>query len=183
MASSQVPVLLSEELVCYQRAREIHGVDPMTGKDLWVRQDMPPGCTLFGDDQYLFVVRQDQQQTATVLRAGRRPDARHAAHPGGQRLGTLGRYVLHLARVATLELWDPWEQRAVWSVRQVRRGAASAGRRAGRGGDGDVAVPARTGRFTLVRIADGRKLIDAKCVPKPSSATSTSSAPATIPSW
>ena len=43
-------------------------VDPRSGETLWVRQGFPPGCELFGDDQYVFVLSPDREE-ATLLRA------------------------------------------------------------------------------------------------------------------
>ena len=128
---------------------------------------MPPGCALFGDDQYLFVIRPDQQQTATVLRAadGQTLDTRPMS--GRLRLGTLGRFVLQFQQRTTgpgaiLELWDPWEQRAVWSGVKFDGGAQVVA------ADRETAAvfQNRTGRFSLVRMSDGQKLIDAEVRPE-----------------
>jgi outer membrane protein assembly factor BamB/tetratricopeptide (TPR) repeat protein len=157
--AANVPVMISEELVCYQRASELHGVDPMTGKDLWVRQDMRPDSVLFGDDQHVFVLPFDQP-TATVLRAadGKLLDTRPVPQ---ERLSTFGRNAL-VWRGGSLELWDPWEQRRAWPAIKFGPGA-----RATVVDRETVAVFEHGGRFALVRIADGRKLIDAQLRPEP----------------
>ena len=157
--AANVPVMISEELLCYQRASELCGVDPMTGKDLWVRQDTRPDSILFGDDQYLFVLPSGQP-AATVLRAadGKLLDTRPVPQ---ERLSTFGRYVL-LWRDTRLELWDPWEKRPVWPA--IKFGPDARPTVVDRE---SVAVfePGK-GRFALIRIPDGRKLIDAELGPQ-----------------
>ncbi len=43
-------------------------VDPLSGDPLWVRQDIPPGSEVFGDEQYLFVLSPGSDE-ASVYRA------------------------------------------------------------------------------------------------------------------
>ena len=43
-------------------------VDPLSGDTLWIRHDMPLGCDLFGDDQYILALP-PSGEAATVLRA------------------------------------------------------------------------------------------------------------------
>ena len=54
--------------VCFQRRRNIVAVDPLTGEPLWVREDIPPGSEVFGDEQYLFVLSPGSDE-ASVYRA------------------------------------------------------------------------------------------------------------------
>ncbi len=54
--------------VCLQRFHSVVAVDPRNGETLWVRQEMPFGCDLFGDDEYVFALPPDTDE-ATVLRA------------------------------------------------------------------------------------------------------------------
>ena len=54
--------------VCFQRRRNIVAVDPLSGEPLWVRQDIPPGSEVFGDEQYVFVLPPDGDE-ASVYRA------------------------------------------------------------------------------------------------------------------
>ena len=59
---------VTSEYVCFQRFRNVVAVDPRNGETLWVRQDVPPGSDLFGDDQYVFVLSPDRED-AMLLRA------------------------------------------------------------------------------------------------------------------
>ncbi len=54
--------------VCYQRKRSIVAVDPVSGDQLWVRQDIPFGSDIFGDEQYVFVLSPGSNE-ASVYRA------------------------------------------------------------------------------------------------------------------
>ncbi len=42
--------------VSFVRRRSIVAADPLTGESLWVRQEIPQGCEVFGDEQYLLVL-------------------------------------------------------------------------------------------------------------------------------
>jgi len=59
---------VTNEYVCFQRFRNVVAVDPRNGETLWVRQDVPPGSDLFGDDQYVFILSPDRED-AMLLRA------------------------------------------------------------------------------------------------------------------
>lgn len=154
---ANAPVILSEELICHQRAHELCGIDPLTGKELWVRDDTRPGSLLFGDDQFVFVLPLDQR-AATVLRASDGKLLGTRAVPR-ERLLPWGRYVL-VWRDWSLELFDPWEGRAVWPPLKFNAGA-----RVSVVGHQWAGVLEPQGRFVLVQVADGQKIIDAKLQP------------------
>jgi outer membrane protein assembly factor BamB len=46
---------VNARVVCFQRMRNLVAVDPLSGEQLWVRQDVPPNSDVFGDEQYVFV--------------------------------------------------------------------------------------------------------------------------------
>jgi len=158
LLSANVPVVVSDELVCYQRVHELYGVDPVTGKDIWVRQDTRPDSVLFGDEKYVFVLPFDQP-SATVLRAadGKVLGTRPVPH---ERLSTMGRNVL-VWRDGSLELFDPWEQRPVWPAVKFAHDA-----RVAMIDPEWAAVFDPRGPFALVRVSDGRKIIDAELRPE-----------------
>ena len=54
--------------VSFQRRRSIVAVDPLSGQPLWVRQDIPPGSEVFGDEQYMFVLSSGSSE-ASVYRS------------------------------------------------------------------------------------------------------------------
>ena len=156
-----IPAAVSEQLVCYQRYQSLYGVDPLSGEVIWSRDDLRPESTLFGDHEYVLVVPPDQN-VATVLRAadgmklGTRPVP-------GVRLATFGRLVASW-RVerseAVLELIDPWSGAPVWPPRKF---PADAKIYPFENDKEVVGVLDSRGHFTLVRLADGRTLIDSDC--------------------
>ena len=110
-------------------------MDPRNGETLWVRQDFPPGCDIFGDDEYVFVLAPDREE-ATLLRAldgevlGTRKVPRTLSMmqmPNGEQkkiysrledncLATLGRNMLLFGRMQTTgcSSFDPLEGRDLW---------------------------------------------------------------------
>ncbi len=59
---------VTNQYVCFQRFRNLAAVDPRNGHTLWVRQDVPAGSDVFGDEQHLIVLSPDREE-ATLLRA------------------------------------------------------------------------------------------------------------------
>jgi len=165
-AATDVPEVLSEDLLCVTWFRNCVAVDPATGETLWVRQDVPPGSSVFGDHEYVFVVP-SEGTAATVLRAldgtlvGTREVSRRP-----ERLTTIGRRVLvrrNSGNRSVLELVDAWTGEKVWPSREFAADAALSlvDRQA-------VAVLERSGRFVLLDLTDGRALIEAELEPEPS---------------
>jgi outer membrane protein assembly factor BamB len=60
--------------VCVQTRDGLSALDPLTGKTLWARNDVPMRCRLFGDDRHIFLVEMDNAGTATSTRAFRAQD-------------------------------------------------------------------------------------------------------------
>ena len=170
--------------ICFQRLRELVAVDPCSGETLWVRQGFPPGCELFGDDRYLFVLTPDREE-ATLLSAfdgellGTRKIPRLSGTqnlPNGETkttyapleassLGTFGRNVLLWwpegdKRVLTLV--DPLEGRDIWAGWKF-----SASAHASVAGEEAVGVMEPSGHFVLVSLPDGRIIADVKLEAEP----------------
>ncbi len=53
--------------VVYLDQQQLRCVDPLTGEPLWSRTDVPSGCELFGDDQFVLAADADEK-TLRVLR-------------------------------------------------------------------------------------------------------------------
>jgi outer membrane protein assembly factor BamB len=47
---------VTSRYVAFVRFSSLLVVDPVTGQVLWVREDLPAGCEVFGDEQYVFVL-------------------------------------------------------------------------------------------------------------------------------
>ena len=138
--TSNLLAAVGRQYVCFQRFRNLMAVDPRSGETLWSRQDLPQGCTLFGDDQYVLALPPDREE-ATVLRAvdgelvGTRKVPRLARRqrlPNDRQtttfarleetcLATLGRNLLLWwpeGNRRVLTLVDPLEGRDLWAGRK-----------------------------------------------------------------
>jgi outer membrane protein assembly factor BamB/tetratricopeptide (TPR) repeat protein len=175
---------VTSQCVCFQRLRHLAAVDPRNGQTLWVRQDVPAGSDLFGDEEHLFVLSPNRQE-AMLLRTsdgellGTRKIPRLSGRqvlPSGEVkdvflhleefcLAALGRRLLLWwpdgdGRVLTLV--DPLEGRDVWPERRF-----SAAARAAVVGDQAVGVLEPDGRFLLLGLPDGRTIADVKLDAEP----------------
>jgi outer membrane protein assembly factor BamB len=169
---------ISEQVICFKRLHQLVGVDPLSGDPLWIREGVRPDSTVFGDQEVVLVVP-SEQTTAMVLRAsdgqllGQReiPDERERITPVGRRLLVLrslgGRSVLRLVdpwkgqdhedRSAESAEEPPAENDVVWSTRRFDDDASLFLLN-----DEAVAIFEPNGKFLLVDLADGRKIIDRK---------------------
>jgi outer membrane protein assembly factor BamB len=50
------PIVVGGRCVCFQRNRTIVALDSLSGEPLWSRDNMPAGCHIFGDDDFLFAL-------------------------------------------------------------------------------------------------------------------------------
>lgn len=46
---------MTSHTVCFQQGDQLIGLDPMTGERVWQRGELPAGCELIGDEEYLLV--------------------------------------------------------------------------------------------------------------------------------
>ncbi len=154
--------------VCFQRFKDLKCVDPLTGDVLWTRKNVPLGCDVFGDEEILFVAPPNGGE-ALVLRAldgqllGKRPIG-----PLEQRMATIGR-ARSSGRPPTrrpstpsqvVTLRDNWTGDVKWShtFKPGAKGAVVAGE--------VVGVLEPSGRFILVRLADGHRLAEHQLEPE-----------------
>ncbi len=159
--------------VIFQRHRNLVAADPLTGDILWVRRDVPPARALCGDDEFVFVLVNDQPQ-AMVFRALdgellgtrklpppiepiRRPDGTQQMFPC---IAPIGRQVLVWRQDGghrVLELFDLWEQRLVRPARKFAAGAKGCLVE-----DEAMGVLEPDGHFVLLALSDGRTIVDTK---------------------
>jgi len=158
-----VPMAISEQLVCFKRFHHCVAIDPSTGEIVWVRQDIRPESSVFGDHEYVFVVPPGETKAMVLRAVDGKLLGRREVPP--QRLATFGRHVLvwrNTGTEAILELTDPWDDRKVWPSREFAASAVLA-----MVGHEAVAVYEREGRFVLIDLPEGRTIIDAKLEPEP----------------
>ncbi len=67
--------------VCVQTRDGLAALDPLTGKILWTRNDVPLRCRLFGDDRHIYLVELDNQNVANNTRAFRAQDGASVSVP------------------------------------------------------------------------------------------------------
>ena len=109
--------------VVFHAQGELRCVDPLTGEVNWRRRDVPQGCALFGDDDYVFALPY-QAREAIVFRTldGKRLGTREVP-PLDEHYEVLGRKILRWAteegeagtKRRLLELVDAWTGEADWS--------------------------------------------------------------------
>jgi outer membrane protein assembly factor BamB len=149
--------------VCFQRFRDLICADPLTGEVLWTRKNVPVGSDVFGDEELLFVASPEQGE-ALVLRAldGELLGTRSVA-PLEQRMATFGRNILVWDTKEgrqVVSLRDPWTNQEKWSQ------SFDAGAKGAIVADEAVGVFEPSGRFVMVRLEDGRKIVEEKLKPE-----------------
>jgi hypothetical protein len=174
---------VTEDGVYFQRLHDLYGVDPLSGKTIWMRKNVDLGLELFGDEEYLFAAPQEGANAQRPARPGPREenDPFAAAAPQGEtlvlraatgellgtrrlppveeRMITVGRNLLAWREADggyVMEMRDVWLDRVLWSHR------FAAGSKADLVGREVVGVFQPDGRFALVRLADGEQLTNAR---------------------
>lgn len=172
---------ISHDFVCLQRGRKLFALEPMTGKTLWVRDDLIPGSEVFGDNEYVFVIPPNGGDEAQVIQAidGRYPAFKGVVSkvavtrplpPSQYRQATIGRKIVTWVPVPTenrnetrhrLSLYDVWSREVVWQ-RDFERDSKL---------DlidlDEIAVLEPKGRFRVLNLADGRDRWDSMAEPSP----------------
>ncbi|MGD9636379.1 MAG: PQQ-binding-like beta-propeller repeat protein, partial [Pirellulales bacterium] len=52
--------------VVFQDQQRLQAVDPLSGETLWSRSDVPPGCELFGDDEFVLAADTEESKLYVV---------------------------------------------------------------------------------------------------------------------
>lgn len=157
-----LPGPLTSTGICVQNGHDLVCLDPLTGDAVWTRRGTPLGCVLFGDDEYLFCTPRDDGETIVLrtvdgVRVGTRKLIQDESF-----ITTLGRRVLlwdNQSEDVKLRLHDAWEQKDVWTH------TLKTGSKAWLVDSQEIAVFEPTGKFDLLRIDDGKKVIDASLPP------------------
>jgi hypothetical protein len=154
---------LSDEAVYFQRLRDLHCVDPLTGKPVWIRKNVGMGNQLFGDDELLFVAPTGEGDTLVLRSAtGELLDKRRIV-PFEKRMATIGRRVLSWEPQGTqvaLQMRDAWQDQLLWSH------TFAPGAKAALAGQDAVAVLQPDGQFSLVTLVDGKELVKERLEPE-----------------
>jgi PQQ-like domain/PQQ enzyme repeat len=158
---------LVHRCVLVQRSRELTAFDPLSGEILWSRRGVESGSEVFGDDEVLVVAPPDgakEADKATILRTMDGEELGTRTIPvANRRWSYCGRRCLS-GRVAgdgklTFVLSDPWKEQ------ELVLGTFEAGVKPALVGDEAAAFLEPNGRFLMVALADGRKMIDEQLEP------------------
>lgn len=158
---------LGDDFVCFQRLRNLAVVHPLTGTNLWVRNDVPAGSEIFGDESLLFVVPPNAHEALVYRTVDGQEMGRRALPSFEQRIVALGRLVLAWTMgegggKASLKLVDPWEQKELW------RREFDANARFSCLGEEAIGVLERSGKYVLLDLPSGQAKIEAEVAPEPS---------------
>ena len=156
---------VTDKGVFFQRLRDLHCVDPLTGRTVWVRKNVGLGNQLFGDDELLFVAPAGDEETLVLRAATGEQLGTRKIVPFEQRMLTIGRRVLcwqPKGGQQRISLQDPWDDRTLWSFEFAN------GSKAAMVDQQAVAVLQPDGQFTLIELADGKPLIRERLEPEKS---------------
>ena len=155
--------IVTDDFICYQVTNRLFAAEPLTGKILWVKHDVPFGTEFFGDRKYV-CVPDDSDDELTILRAtdGATVGMRDRAN-ADKRLRTIGRHELVVKITDGLQrisLFDPVEQKVVWQhdFDAKARSALIA--------EQELAVVEPTGKFRVLRTNSGQTMLEANLDPR-----------------
>jgi len=153
---------IASDGVYFQRLHGLSCVDPLSGKTIWTRRNVPLGLDLFGDHEYL-IAAPLREGESLILRAstGEQVGTRKLA-PAEQRMTTVGRRVLiwDLSEgKPRIKMYDPVSDEVAWSY------SLAAGSKADVVEQDVVGVYQPDGTFSLIRLSDGERLIEQKLAP------------------
>jgi outer membrane protein assembly factor BamB len=160
---------ITDRCVCIARARDLLALDPLTGATLWTWHGLPQGAEVFGDNDAVIIAPPDGSN-AVVLRTtdGQRlgrcnvPSADHRAGYHGRRVLTWRSADASNGKLEIL-LADPWKGQD-----EVLGEFTAVGLKGTTVNDEALAIYEPNGRFRVLSLADGRKLIDERLEPEAS---------------
>ncbi len=157
--------LLTDQYMCYGKSRGIAALDPLSGRELWSRDDLSDKLMLFGDENLLFAASAESSE-ATVLRGADGEKLKTVAiPPPGDRLAAIGRMILVWRAEGNsriLEMVDPWQDKVLWGPHKFEANA-----KCDLVGNEVLGVMEPSGRFTLFSLPDGKKIIAEQLEPEP----------------
>ncbi|MHB1424066.1 MAG: outer membrane protein assembly factor BamB family protein [Gemmataceae bacterium] len=124
------------QTICVQTPKTLSALDPLSGRILWSRMDIAPRNFLFTDEDYVFIVELDNQNTPISTRILRAADGFSVKAPDftalfAKRLQILGRYLLLSDSSPTngvaLRLYDMAAGQDVWKQSYPARSIVARG--------------------------------------------------------
>ena len=145
--------------VVFQEQDRLKCVDPLSGEVLWMRTDIPAGCELFGDKEFVFAA-DVSGRVAHVIRmvdgrlVGKRELPKHEwLLTAGRNVAELGFEMNRESRVLLLRVTDVWSQDVLYEAEfPITSRSRSSNRTRSR--------CTSRGRFQLIDVRTGRATID-----------------------
>jgi tetratricopeptide (TPR) repeat protein/outer membrane protein assembly factor BamB len=157
---------ITDRCVCIARSRDLLALDPLTGATLWTWHGLEPGSEVFGDNDVLIAAKPDGINAVVFRTADGQRLGTCNVPPADRRGGFHGRRVLTWrtaegAANGKLELLlaDPWK------AQDIVLGDFAAGMKGTVVDDEALAIFEPDGRFRILSLSDGRKLIDEQLEP------------------
>jgi hypothetical protein len=150
--------------IVYQDDAELRCVEPLTGNVLWARTDIPAGCELFGDDEFVFAA-DVSSSSAYVVRFADGEIVEKRNLPGSDWLLTAGRHLAQISsgmnqsntnRVQIVSVIDVMSQESLCKLELPSTARISVIE------PNCIAAFDPSGRFCVVDVQNGRILIDEK---------------------
>jgi outer membrane protein assembly factor BamB len=151
--------------VLYQDDNELRCVDPLSGETLWSRSDLPAGCELFGDQEFVFAADVSEHQ-AYMLRiidgqlVGKRDLPRSEwLLTAGRNLAQLGTRTVGDDRVLQLRITDIASQEKLFEAEYSAASATTVVE------PNAVAMLEPSGKFQLIDVQSGLPIVDTQLEP------------------
>lgn len=142
----------------FQDQRRLMCVDSMTGDLRWWRSDVPPGCDLYGDDQYVLAVPPGGRKALVYSTIDGRFISEVTVPRWEEQMATLGRNFIRWRRLSSgeqeLSARDAFTEEVLWRKKYKRgtRADITQGRY--------VAIAEPKGKCQIVDVATGEVLVD-----------------------
>lgn len=152
--------------VCYQRINELRCVDPLTGDVRWTRKGIPIGCSLFGDEEYVFISRLGSDVATVYAMSDGTKVGERAVPIDNRRWLTVGRNVLTWdgqhgdGADLTLRMVDVWDDREAWQhvFADESRGFVI--------DNDELVIMQPDGRLVVLGLADGQIRLETNLLPE-----------------
>jgi outer membrane protein assembly factor BamB len=146
--------------VVYQDQNQLKCVEPLSGETLWARSDIPAGCELFGDDEFVFAAELSERK-AHVIRLADGELVGKRDLPKFEWLMTVGRNLVTWGsrtergnRATLLQVID------IWSQEQLYEAEFSVAAQVSVVEPDAIAVCDPSGKFRVIDARTGRSVVD-----------------------
>ncbi len=156
---------LTRDSCIFQDQHKLTCVDSQTGEVRWTRSDVPAGCDLYGDEDYVFVVPPSSRNALVFSTVDGRSVSQVSVPPWEEQLATIGRNVIRWrTRVdgrRELFCFDAFAGKTLW--RYDFETAAKVDIAMGR----YVAVVEPRGHGHIIDAHEGRRIVDQEIIASP----------------